>query len=163
MCGRKDKAQGSAIKERKHATSESRSIPESLSGIHVSPNLLCLDRAAARHTTDIEDCEHQQVIEDRARRMPGGVASINQKRSQVTRDTYAGLRPNPRASNQLRRLRKSRPTPRWSCCRFPRRLPWFRSKLDVTPHHRLRPRSSVWPSLFNNRGRMHVTLNSFTR
>ncbi|KAJ8790127.1 hypothetical protein J1605_004710 [Eschrichtius robustus] len=58
-------------------------------------------------------------------------ARTSQKCSQARPDTYAGLRPNPRASSLLHRLRKIRPTPLWFCCRFRRRPPWCCSKLPV--------------------------------
>lgn len=77
--------------------------------------------------------------EKRARRTP----RTGQKRWQAAPHTYAGRRPNPRASNQLRRLRKSRPSPLWFCCRFPRRLPWSCRQLPVCFSPPPRPRSSA--------------------
>lgn len=44
--------------------SEPRSTLESLWGTQGSPNLLSLDRAAARHAADTEDREHRQGREE---------------------------------------------------------------------------------------------------
>lgn len=141
ICGRNGKAGSLTIKGKNMQYLLDPSQPQRASPDPRLQTLVqCWEMRPCTHTsptTGTEACgrsnnnNKKRERENRTHRTCGVVARTSEKCSQTRPDTYAGLQPNPRASSLLRRLRKSRPTPQWFCCHYPRRPPWCRSKLPV--------------------------------